>query len=256
MKRRERGQALVEFALIIPVFALILFTLLDFGRVIYTQNTVEQAAREASRVATLEAVEASWKYGLIRNAAISSAAGLGLTATNINGQGCANCFYPNGAISGEVVVVTVSTTVALVTPIVSQVLGGSFTVTSPRRGSSRERQRRRARPGGSAVRAAARRHASAAPDCSLMAAWPGRIAVRRSPRPTWRRSPRPRPSPRAASSATRPGGCGDRPRPTGRRLQRLRQRRRRVSGDERQPHRLQVRTRHRLAHDGARRSAA
>ena len=55
-KGRGRGQALVEFALIVPVFALILFALLDFGRVIYTQNTVEQAAREASRAGTLEAV--------------------------------------------------------------------------------------------------------------------------------------------------------------------------------------------------------
>ena len=132
-KRRGRGQALVEFALIVPVFALILFALLDFGRVIYTQNTVEQAAREASRAGTLEAVDAAWKYSQIRSAAINSAAGIGLVNANISGQGCADCFYPAGAISGEIVVVTVSTRVDLVTPILSQVVGGTFNVTSTSR---------------------------------------------------------------------------------------------------------------------------
>ena len=132
--RHERGQALVEFALIIPLFALLLFALLDFGRVVYTQNTVEQAAREASRVGTLEPVAAAWKYSLIRTAAINSAPGIGLTAANVGGQGCADCFYPDGAGSGGLVVVTVSTQVSLLTPILSQILGGSFNVTSTSRG--------------------------------------------------------------------------------------------------------------------------
>jgi hypothetical protein len=132
--RHERGQTLVEFALIMPLFALLLFALLDFGRVIYTQNTVEQASREASRVGTLEPAEAGWKYTLIRNAAINSAAGVGLTNADIVGQGCDDCFYPDGAASGGMVVVTVTSQIALLTPILSQVLGGSFTVTSTSRG--------------------------------------------------------------------------------------------------------------------------
>lgn len=132
--RSERGQTLVEFALIIPLFALLLFALLDFGRVIYTQNTVEEAAREASRAGTVEAVDASWKYSLIRNAAINAGAGLGLTTANVVGQGCDDCFYPDGAVSGEIVVVTVNTQVTLLTPILAQVLGGTFNVTSTSRG--------------------------------------------------------------------------------------------------------------------------
>ncbi len=129
----QRGQALVEFALIIPVFALVLFALLDFGRVIYTQNTIEGAAREASRAGTVEAIDASWKYTLIRDAAISAGAGLGLTNANVVGQGCADCFYPDGVISGEIVVVTVSTQVTLVTPLLGQVIGGTWNVSSTSR---------------------------------------------------------------------------------------------------------------------------
>lgn len=132
-RKRQRGQALVEFALIVPLFAVILFVLLDFGRVIYTQNTVAQAAREASRVGSIEASDQPGKYASIRNAAISSAAGLGLTSANIVGQGCSDCFYPDGASSGGMVVVTVNSRVDLLTPILSQVLGGSFDVTSTSR---------------------------------------------------------------------------------------------------------------------------
>jgi Flp pilus assembly protein TadG len=55
--RRDRGQTLVEFALVLPVFMLLLFGLLDMGRFVYLNSTLSQAAREAARVA---AVEASW----------------------------------------------------------------------------------------------------------------------------------------------------------------------------------------------------
>jgi Flp pilus assembly protein TadG len=49
--RRSRGQALVEFALVLPVFLLILFGIIDAGRLIYTYNTIANAARDGARVA-------------------------------------------------------------------------------------------------------------------------------------------------------------------------------------------------------------
>jgi Flp pilus assembly protein TadG len=55
--RRSRGQALVEFALVIPIFLLMLFGLIDIGRYVYMNSTLSQAAREGARVA---AVEAYW----------------------------------------------------------------------------------------------------------------------------------------------------------------------------------------------------
>ena len=53
----RRGQALVEFALVLPVFLLMLFGTIDAGRLVYLNSTVAQAAREGARVAS---VEASW----------------------------------------------------------------------------------------------------------------------------------------------------------------------------------------------------
>ena len=37
--RRTRGQALVEFALVLPIFVLIIFGILDAGRLIVVYNT-------------------------------------------------------------------------------------------------------------------------------------------------------------------------------------------------------------------------
>ncbi len=47
--RRERGQSLVEFALLLPVFLILLMSMLDFGFA-YGQNlTLEYATREGAR---------------------------------------------------------------------------------------------------------------------------------------------------------------------------------------------------------------
>src|SRR6188508_1917692 len=45
---RSRGQAIVELALILPVFLILLASALDLGRVFYAQISVNDAAREAA----------------------------------------------------------------------------------------------------------------------------------------------------------------------------------------------------------------
>jgi len=50
--RRERGQALPEFALIAPIFFLILFGIIQLGVVFAGQNGMSNAAREAARYAS------------------------------------------------------------------------------------------------------------------------------------------------------------------------------------------------------------
>jgi Flp pilus assembly protein TadG len=50
-RRRSRGQALVEFAIIIPIFLTLLMGIFDFGRVVWAQNSLASAAREGARFA-------------------------------------------------------------------------------------------------------------------------------------------------------------------------------------------------------------
>ncbi len=47
-RRRDRGQAVVEFALIAPIMFLIALAIIDLGRVYTTMLSVESAAREAA----------------------------------------------------------------------------------------------------------------------------------------------------------------------------------------------------------------
>ncbi len=53
----QAGQSLVEFALVFPIFFVLLMGIIDLGRFVYTDATLSQAAREGARVA---AVEAGW----------------------------------------------------------------------------------------------------------------------------------------------------------------------------------------------------
>jgi hypothetical protein len=58
-RRNSRGQSLVEFALVLPIFLLIFFGLIDVGRVVYLQNAFNEAAREGARYGSVE----QWAFG-------------------------------------------------------------------------------------------------------------------------------------------------------------------------------------------------
>ena len=47
--RRNEGSSAVEFALVLPLFLLLMFGAADFGFVVYTQSVMFNAAREAAR---------------------------------------------------------------------------------------------------------------------------------------------------------------------------------------------------------------
>src|SRR5438876_1510820 len=71
--RSERGAALVEAALVLPMFALILVGTIDFGRVMYTLLAVQGAARAGASYGTQSNIKA-FDTGGIRNAATTAAA--------------------------------------------------------------------------------------------------------------------------------------------------------------------------------------
>jgi hypothetical protein len=50
----ERGAAAVEFAIVVPVFLLVVFGMIDFTRAYYTQSAIAAAVREGARMAAVQ----------------------------------------------------------------------------------------------------------------------------------------------------------------------------------------------------------
>ncbi len=51
---KERGQAMVEFALVLPIIILIVVGVVDLGRAIYAYSVISNAAREGARYASVD----------------------------------------------------------------------------------------------------------------------------------------------------------------------------------------------------------
>lgn len=77
--RGQRGQTLVEFAMVLPIAVMVILGLFDLGRAVYTYNALAQSARQGTRVAIVNQVVAD-----VRTRAIESAPTLGLTSSNVD----------------------------------------------------------------------------------------------------------------------------------------------------------------------------
>ncbi len=51
--RKSRGQAIIEFAILLPLLLIVLLGITEFGRVFMTANLLTQAAREGVRIAAV-----------------------------------------------------------------------------------------------------------------------------------------------------------------------------------------------------------
>jgi hypothetical protein len=51
VRSRSRGQAMMEFALVAPIFFFVLFGIIEFGRSVYVTQMLANAAREGARYA-------------------------------------------------------------------------------------------------------------------------------------------------------------------------------------------------------------
>jgi Flp pilus assembly protein TadG len=76
----ERGTALIEFALVLPLLLVLTVAVVDFSRAFYARNVVEQAAREGVR---LLAVTSSADSALVRARVLEVAKTGGITVSGL-----------------------------------------------------------------------------------------------------------------------------------------------------------------------------
>jgi hypothetical protein len=141
-RRSHRGQALVETALILPLFMALLLGVADMGRVIWATTSLASAAREAARYAIVRGglstdcqvgkpsgdasppapsaacpYPAPSKQGIV-DAAVSAAiaGGSNVTVTVCYGAGCTGNTDITNNGRGQPVTVVVTSTVNLIVP--------------------------------------------------------------------------------------------------------------------------------------------
>ncbi len=81
-RRKSRGQALVEFAVVFPIFMVILTSLLYFGFLLYSKMSIINAAREGAHYGILlDPTDAAFASKV--SSQVQSAAGAGLNPSQV-----------------------------------------------------------------------------------------------------------------------------------------------------------------------------
>ncbi|MGN0383442.1 MAG: TadE/TadG family type IV pilus assembly protein [Eubacterium sp.] len=80
--KKEEGQAMVEFAMVLPIFLLVLCGIIDFGWLFFNQLSLNNACREAARVSVVE--EESNREDVARNKIIDYMASMGYDEEDID----------------------------------------------------------------------------------------------------------------------------------------------------------------------------
>jgi Flp pilus assembly protein TadG len=127
-RRDPRGQTLVEFAFVLPLFVFLLVAIFDLGHVVWANDTLGNGAREAARYAIVHGAK-SGTTGTVqdvkdvaRNWAKLAGTGVTVTVCGFTGIGVTGCTgdtnvgdtYPYAR--GTAVTVTVSADVPLAAP--------------------------------------------------------------------------------------------------------------------------------------------
>ena len=90
----ERGASLVEFALLVPIFVVLIMGLVQFGRAYSIQISLEGAAREGARSLALNESTTT-----VKSKAIAAAPGVSLAAGDVTVNTA--CTTVNGALTGD-----------------------------------------------------------------------------------------------------------------------------------------------------------
>jgi Flp pilus assembly protein TadG len=114
-RKAQRGTALIEFTLVLPLLLVMTVAAIDFGRAFFVKNVVSQAAREGVR---LRAVASSADSALVRDRVLQVANASNVTVTQLDIAG------PDAS---RQVTVTVTAEFNWIFPGVFNLFGANFT---------------------------------------------------------------------------------------------------------------------------------
>lgn len=122
-RKTQRGQAVVEMALVLPILIMLIFGIIEFGRILNTYMIVTNLSREGARQGATGGTDAE----------IVTAVKSGTNSNQINPNNLTVIINPaanSPRARGSSVGVRVSYPVDIIAPVIGTVIGDPYTVTS------------------------------------------------------------------------------------------------------------------------------
>ncbi|ASK61826.1 pilus assembly protein TadE [Virgibacillus phasianinus] len=110
--RSQKGQSIVETALIIPILLILLFGITDFARIFHAYLTLDHAGREAARAATVGATDSEIELKIANTTSGLDQSKLEETISPGDGN----------RKSGSEITITLTYPVDFLTPIIGQII--------------------------------------------------------------------------------------------------------------------------------------
>ena len=114
MKLNKKGQALVEFVLVLPILVLILSAAIDIGKIIYTKNNLQNKLDEA-----IELLQNDESYDN--------------TVASINASSSTPVYLNVVYKEDNYIIVKVSSNINIMTPIMNSILDNPYQVIEKRK---------------------------------------------------------------------------------------------------------------------------
>jgi Flp pilus assembly protein TadG len=131
------AQSIVEFAIVVPLFLLLTFAVIDLGRLFFVQMTLQHAMRQAARLAVTgntlpdpsNPVNQLSRVNSIILAAQQAAVGLDVTSIQISSAQGGNSGPARAGGPGDTVTIALTTNLRLITPVIGRFFGANGTYT-------------------------------------------------------------------------------------------------------------------------------
>lgn len=115
--KSQKGSAIVEMALVLPILIVLVFGIIDFGRVFHAYLTIDHAGREAARMASVR------EFGQVTTTAVNKSGGM-ITASHVSVS------YDDASQKrGSNVTVTINYPITFLTPVIQPFFKDGFTLT-------------------------------------------------------------------------------------------------------------------------------
>lgn len=130
--KRQRGQVIVEFALILPLFLLMIFGLIYSGMLFHDYSTLSNVARSATREVAISSDTSNKTISKVRAYYYNDKGGRFTQGiiTNLYVPSSTNPFtiVPNSGADGKDIVTTINMTLNVKFPLIDMVLPENFSI--------------------------------------------------------------------------------------------------------------------------------